>query len=124
VAILVIMLLGLLFSLGSTTTSGTATAVGGKGPPTSLVVESTSPLVVRGEGFKPGEEVTVTAFTGTRPATVKVKAKAATGTFRARLRLSGGKCGGAKLVRARGDRGTVATIGLDGGICIPPPLRP
>ena len=117
------MLLGLLFSLGSTTTSGTEDGVAGQGRPTALWVESTSPLVVRGEGFKPGEQVTVTAFTGTRPVTVKVTAKGI-GTFRARLRLSGGKCGGAKLVRARGDKGTVATIGLDGGICIPPPRKP
>ena len=119
------MLLGLLFSLGSSTTSGTATTVhaAGQGRPTALWVESTSPLVVRGEGFKPGEHVTVTAFTGTRPVTAKVKAKGI-GTFRVRMQLTGAKCGGAKLVRARGDKGTVATIGLDGGICVPPPLRP
>jgi hypothetical protein len=123
VAVVLIMLLGLLFSLGSTTSSGTATSVAGQGRPSALVVESTSPLVVRGEGFKPGEQVTVTAFTGTRPVSAKAKAKGV-GTFRVRLKLTGGKCGGAKFVRARGDKGTVATIGLDGGICVPPPLRP
>jgi hypothetical protein len=50
-----------------------------------------------------------------------VKVKAVRGNFRASLTLTDGKCGGAKFVRARGDSGTVATIGLDGGICIPPP---
>lgn len=110
-------LLALLFSLGSTSSTGAGTAVPVTKP--VLTVESAAPLVVRGAGFRAGELVTVTAFTGARPQSVRVKA--ARGRFRANLRTVSSKCGGARFVRARGNEGSLAAVTLRTGICIPPP---
>ncbi len=115
VTILLLALLALFFSVGSMSSSSSVTAT------PALTMESTFPLVVRGTSFRAGEKVTVTAFTGVRPRSVTVRS--AKGTFRASLPVSGKGCGAARFVRARGDKGSVATLSLGGGICVPPPRR-
>jgi hypothetical protein len=86
----------------------------------TLVLETRTPLVVRGVGFAPGERVTVTALTLAGPRRVLVRASA-TGRFRARL-PGGQACGQALAVRARGERGSVATLRLVARPCVPPPI--
>jgi hypothetical protein len=116
VTIVLMALLALFFAVGSTTGTGvTATPVSRP----ALTVESMTPLVVRGTGFQPGEQVTVTAHRGARPQTVTVKA--VRGSFRANMRMATSKCGGVRVVRALGDKGSVATVPINGGICVPPP---
>lgn len=78
------------------------------------------PLVVRGESFRPGERVTVTAFTGLGPRVVRTTAYR--GAFRATFRLPAQPCAAAWLVRARGSLGSTAALRLaQSGICVPPP---
>jgi len=77
------------------------------------------PLVVRGEGFQAGERVRVTALTGIGPRFATVTA--VDGRFRVAFRLPGTGCSSARGVIARGSGGSVATMALDGGVCVPPP---
>jgi hypothetical protein len=77
------------------------------------------PLVVRGEGFHAGERVRVTALTGIGPRFATVTAVG--GRFRVTFRLPTTGCSAARGVIARGSDGSVATMALGGGVCVPPP---
>jgi len=85
----------------------------------SLRVLDRHPLVVRGEGFRAGERVTVTALTGLGPRVVGTTA--ARGTFRVTFRLPAEPCAGARAVRAHGSLGSVAVKTIGPGTCTPPP---
>jgi hypothetical protein len=85
----------------------------------TLRVLDRQPLVVRGQGFKPGERVTVTALTGLGPRVVRTTA--VRGAFRVELRLPAQPCAAAFAVRARGNRGSEALRTFDGRPCVPPP---
>ncbi len=87
----------------------------------ALRVESASPLVVRGTNFRGGERVTVTVATGTGPVVVTVRAR--NGSFRVALSTPPAGCKSARFVRARGDKGSVASVVVHQGFCIPPPRR-
>lgn len=89
-------------------------------PRPTLKLVDREPLVVRGEQFRPGERVTVTASTGLGPRTVRTTAYR--GAFRATFRLPNQPCAAAWLVRARGSLGSTATLRLaQSSACIPPP---
>src|SRR3954447_25054389 len=95
-------------------------SAGGGSP--SLRMLDREPLVVRGDGFVPGERVSVTALTGLGPRAVRTTARA--GTFKVTLRLPDQPCAAAFAVRARGDGGSVAMMRLpQPPPCVPPPRR-
>ena len=79
------------------------------------------PLVVRGESFRSGERVVVTALTLTGPRRVVVRATTR-GRFGATFRLPNQPCGKAFAVRAVGGLGSRATLTGPGEACIPPPI--
>jgi len=89
-------------------------------PTPSLAIVDRAPIVLRGAGFRNGESVRITATGGLGP--VVVTTTAVGGTFRVSLKLLQGPCGGPTTLRARGNRGSVATATLRGSICVPPPL--
>lgn len=110
------------------TAFGTATAVSlllalaatAASPRPVLKLVDREPLVIRGEGFQPGERVTVTAFTGLGPRVVRTTAYR--GVFRATFRLPDQPCATAWLVRARGSLGSTAAMRLAASrACVPPP---
>ena len=86
-----------------------------------LTLERRSPLVVRGVGFVPGERVVVTALTLTGPRRTGTRASSI-GRFRIVLRTTAQPCGKPLAVRARGGRGSIATLVLDAAPCVPPPV--
>jgi hypothetical protein len=78
-------------------------------------------LVVRGESFRAGERVVVTAVTSLGPRQVRVRATRG-GSFRTTLHLSAQPCGRAVMVVAKGGAGSLATVRLTGSPCVPPPI--
>ena len=94
-------------------------AQAGDAPRLRLV--TAQPLVVRGEAFRPGERVVVTAMTPIGPKRVVVRATAR-GRFGATFRLSNQPCGKAFAVRAVGAASRPATIAVPGPPYVPPPI--
>jgi hypothetical protein len=86
-----------------------------------LRLVSKQPLVVRGEAFRPGERVVVTAVTLTGPKRVVVRATAG-GRLAATFRLANQPCGDAVAVRAVGGRGSRAMVEVPARPCVPPPI--
>ena len=85
-----------------------------------LTLVDREPLVIRGEGFRLGERVKVTAFTGLGPRVVRTTAYR--GVFRATFRLPDQPCAAAWLVRAGGSLGSTAAMRLAvSRACVPPP---
>lgn len=82
----------------------------------------TQPLVVRGESFKPGERVVVTALTPVGPKRIVVRATVR-GRLGATFRLPNQPCGKAFVVRAAGSFGSRAVIAVPSAPCVPPPIR-
>jgi hypothetical protein len=96
-----------------------AASSAGAAQPTLRLVDR-QPLVVRGEGFRPGERITLVAATGLGPRMIRTTSR--NGTFRATFRLADQPCAAAFAVRARGDRGSVAILRMpDSRPCVPPP---
>ena len=96
-----------------------AASAAGAAQPTLRLVDR-QPLVVRGEGFRPGERITLVAATGLGPRMTRTTAR--NGSFRATFRLADQPCAAAFAVRARGDRGSVAIMRMpESRPCIPPP---
>ena len=87
-----------------------------------LRVVGLQPLVVRGEAFKPGERVVVTAFTPIGPKRVVVRASTR-GRLGATFRLPSQPCGKAFAVRATGGLGSRAVLAVPSTPCVPPPIR-
>ena len=78
------------------------------------------PLVLVGSGFTAGERVLVTLTTGYGPRQTRVVARG--GRFRVSFRVPDKGCGAAWAARARGNRGSTATLTLgEAPPCIPPP---
>ena len=96
--------------------SGTAAAT----PKLKLV--GTQPLVVRGESFRPGERVVVTALTPTGPKRIVVRATVR-GRLGATFQLPGQPCGKAFAIRATGGLGSRAVLAVPSSPCVPPPIR-
>ena len=95
-------------------------AQAGTAPTLRLV--TVQPLVVRGDAFRPGERVVVTAMTPVGPKRVVVHATAR-GRFGAMFRLPNQPCGKAFAVRALGGRSNrPATLAVPGPPCVPPPI--
>jgi hypothetical protein len=87
--------------------------------PTLKLVDR-QPLVVRGDGFRAGEKITLIATTGLGPRIIRMTSR--NGSFRATFRLAEQPCAAAFAVRARGDRGSVAILRLARSKpCVPPP---
>ena len=87
----------------------------------TLRLESRTPLVVRGEQFRAGEIVRLTALTGLGPVTTTVGVH--DGRFRATIPVRREGCGAVWAVRASGDRGSVAYLPLgEAPVSVPPPL--
>ena len=82
----------------------------------------TQPLVVRGEAFKPGERVVVTALTPVGPKRVVVRATSR-GRLGATFRLPSQPCGKAFAIRATGALGSRAVLAVPSAPCVPPPIR-
>jgi|SRR6188472_4585348 hypothetical protein len=82
----------------------------------------TQPLVVRGESFRPGERVVVTALTPTGPKRVVVWATVR-GRLGATFRLPSQPCGKAFAIRATGGLGSRAVVAVPSSPCVPPPIR-
>ena len=82
----------------------------------------TQPLVVRGEAFKPGERVVVTALTPIGPKRILVRATVR-GRLGATFRLPNQPCGKAFSIRAIGSLGSRAVLAVPSAPCVPPPIR-
>jgi hypothetical protein len=82
----------------------------------------TQPLVVRGESFRPGERVVVTALTPIGPKRIVVRATVR-GRLGATFRLPNQPCGKAFSIRAKGSLGSRAVIAVPSAPCVPPPIR-
>jgi hypothetical protein len=95
-----------------------ASAAAGTSHPTLRVLDR-DPLTVLGEGFQPGERVTVTALTGLGPRFAR--ATAVRGSFKVAFRLPAQPCAAAFAVRARGTRGSSTLLQLKTRPCVPPP---
>jgi hypothetical protein len=91
----------------------------GTAPKLRLV--TVQPLVVRGEAFRPGERVTVTALTASGSSRAVIRASNS-GRFKATVRSAARPCGTSVGVRALGSLGSRATLRLPGAPCIPPPV--
>ena len=87
-----------------------------------LRLVATQPLVVRGESFRPGERVVVTALTPIGPKRVVVRATER-GRLGATFRLPGQPCGTAFAIRAAGVLGSRAAVAVPSSPCVPPPIR-
>jgi hypothetical protein len=95
-------------------------AAGAAAQAPTLRISDRTPLTVVGEGFAPGERVTVTALTGLGPRIVRVAATR--GRFRVEFEVPAKGCGAAFAVRARRANGSVVIATLaSAGVCIPPP---
>lgn len=98
-----------------------ATATAGSAKPKLTRAEGQA-FVLLGSGFVAGEHVSVTVITGYGSRRARVVARS--GRFRVAFRLPAGGCGAAWAARARGDRGSVATVRLgDASPCVPPPQQ-
>lgn len=86
-----------------------------------LRLVTVQPLVVRGESFRSGERVTITALTASGSSRVLVRVSSA-GRFKATVRFIARPCGTSLGVRAVGSLGSRATLRLPGVPCIPPPV--
>jgi hypothetical protein len=86
-----------------------------------LRLVTAQPLAVRGEAFRPGERVVVTALTSIGARRVVVRATAR-GRFGATFRLPNQPCGKAFAVRAVGAASRSATLVVPGPPCVPPPI--
>jgi len=82
----------------------------------------TQPLVVRGESFRPGERVVLTALTPIGPKRLVVRATAR-GRLGATFRLPSQPCGKAFAIRATGLLGSRAVVAVPSAPCVPPPIR-
>src|SRR6185503_19355332 len=82
----------------------------------------TQPLVVRGESFRPGERVVVTALTPIGPKRVLVRASVR-GRLGATFQLPSQPCGKAFAIRATGGLGSRAVVAVQSAPCVPPPIR-
>ena len=107
--------------LCATALVGVAPTAGAAAPP-KLRLVWTQPLVVRGESFRPGERVVLTALTPIGPKRVVVRATAR-GRLGATFRLPGQPCGKAFAVRAAGGLGSRAVLAVPSSPCVPPPIR-
>ena len=85
-----------------------------------LRLVTAQPLVVRGESFRPGERVVVTAMTPIGPKRVIVRATAR-GRFGATFLLPNQPCGKAFALRAVGSESRAA-LAVPGPPCVPPPI--
>jgi hypothetical protein len=102
-------------------TTGGPVAAAPKRHPVLTLVRST-PLVVRGSGFRAGERVRITLMS---PRPVRASSRTATraGTFKARIDMTPILCERTRSVVAIGDRGSRAALELDRDSCwAPPPL--
>lgn len=89
-------------------------------PRPTLKLVDRQPLVIRGESFRPGERVTITAQTGLGARVIRTTARS--GVFRVAFRLPDQPCAAAWLIRARGSLGSTAALRLaQSSACIPPP---
>jgi len=86
-----------------------------------LRLVTVQPLVVRGESFRSGERVVVTAMTPSGAKRVVVRATSR-GRFGATFRLPNQPCGKAFAVRAVGARSRPATLSVPAPPCVPPPI--
>ena len=105
----------------ATAFAGVVTAGTGATAP-KLRLVATQPLVVRGESFRPGERVVVTALTPIGPKRVVVRATVR-GRLGATFRLPGQPCGKAFAIRATGVLGSRAVVAVPSSPCVPPPIR-
>ena len=87
-----------------------------------LRLVGTQPLVVRGESFRPGERVVVTALTPIGPKRVVVRASVR-GRLGATFQLPSQPCGKAFAIRATGGLGSRAVVAVQSAPCVPPPIR-
>jgi hypothetical protein len=88
-----------------------------------LRVVAQQPLTVRGEGFRRGERVTITALTARGLSKRIVVRSTSRGRFGVTVRLPAQPCGGGFAVRAIGSLGSRATLMVPGGrVCVPPPV--
>jgi len=105
----------------ATAFAGVVTAGTGATAP-KLRLVATQPLVVRGESFRPGERVVVTALTPIGPKRVVVRASVR-GRLGATFRLPSQPCGKAFAIRATGGLGSRAVVAVQSAPCVPPPIR-
>jgi hypothetical protein len=98
---------------------GVPAAQSGTAPKLHLV--TVQPLVVRGESFRPGERVVVTAMTPAGAKRVVVRATSR-GRLGATFRLPDQACGKAFAVRAVGARSRPTTLSVPAPPCVPPPI--
>ncbi len=94
-------------------------AQSGTAPKLRLV--TVQPLVVRGESFRPGERVVVTAMTPSGAKRVVVRATSR-GRLGAAFGLPNQPCGKAFAVRAVGAASRPATLAVPAPPCVPPPI--
>lgn len=105
-----------------------ATALVGAVPPGTagtapkLMLVRTQPLVVRGESFKPGERVVVSALTSIGSKRIVVRATSR-GRLGASFAFPDQPCGKAFAVRAVGVLGSRAVLKVPSTPCVPPPIR-
>jgi len=88
----------------------------------TLRVVAQQPLTVRGEGFRGGERVTVTALTVLGLPKRIVVRSTSRGRFGVAFRLPAQPCGKGFAVRAIGSLGSRATLMVPGRACVPPPI--
>ena len=89
----------------------------------TLRVVAQQPLTVRGDGFRGGERVRVTALTALGLQKRTVVRATSRGRFRVAFRLPAQPCGGGFAVRAIGSLGSRATLMVTGGrVCVPRPV--
>ena len=98
-----------------------AAPAAGAGTVPRLRLVAPQPLVVRGEQFRSGERVIVTALTLTGPKRIVVRATTR-GRFGATFRLPNQPCGKAFAVRAVGSLGSRAMLRVPPPPCVPPPI--
>lgn len=79
------------------------------------------PLAVRGESFRPGERIVVTALTLSGAKRVVVRSTSR-GRFGTTFHLPSQPCGKAFAVRAVGALGSRATLRVTASPCVPPPI--
>jgi hypothetical protein len=108
------------FSASCVVLAASGTAADAATVPT-LRIAGQQPLAVRGESFRPGERVVVTALTPIGPKRVVVRATTR-GRFGATFRLPDQPCGKAFAVRAVGVLGSRATLTVPSRVCVPPPI--
>lgn len=89
-----------------------------------LVLVDSSPLTVRGVGFKATERVTVTVTASGSLGSRRLLTRASeVGRFRVRFAPFPRVCGTPTIVRAVGQRGSRASLVLEAAPCVPPPVE-